>query len=158
MLKMKKSALLLICLLAYFLAACNSSESTAEITAAALTGYRVVDSEGELVAEVAEVLIDAESGRITYAIVTLEGGAFQYSKAAFVTTATSRAAVPWAYFLINESAKQLRLHVGKSILFAAPRLDEEPRQLESNWDAPVRAFWQTYAVPGSEEGIQPPDA
>lgn len=141
--------LLIMCLLAWFLTACNTtSDSTAEITAATLADFQVVDLEGDTVAEVEEVLLDAESGRISYAVVILERGAFRYSKAAFVASSTPRTAVPWAYFTVDTAAEQLLLQVDKSVLYAAPRLVDEPDHLRSDWDLPVRAYWQDQMITG----------
>lgn len=137
----KRTGLPALCLILFLLAACKST-STAEITPTSLAGFQVIDPQGKAAGEVETALIDAD-GQISYIIVTLKAGAFHYTKAAFVPGSLSRTAVPWRFFTIDPASEQLQLQVDSAVVSAAPHLIDDPDQLESNWDEPFRAYWQT---------------
>lgn len=136
--------LLALSLAVLLLAACQNAETTAEISASSLTGYQIVGLNGDKLGEVQEILLDSEDGRIEYVIVTLEGDGFHYSKAAFVPGAAPMTAVPWNYFTLDQAAEQLRLRVGNSLIYDAPRLANDSDLLKNDWDEPVQSYWRTF--------------
>jgi hypothetical protein len=107
----------------------------------------VVDLKGETIARVEDVLIAADSGQISYALVMLRRDPFSYGKAAFVDAEVPRTAVPWEYLSLDSAASQLLLKVDGAILYAAPLLRVKPNHLKAGWDADIRAYWQAYPVP-----------
>jgi sporulation protein YlmC with PRC-barrel domain len=131
--------------------ACNTSNAATAVPITKLAHYQVVDLQGDLVAQVEDVLIAPDSGQISYVIVILERGPFHYSKAAFVEATVPRTAVPWTYFTLDAASAQLQLQVEKSVLYAAPRLTDKPDDLESDWDAPFLAYWQSHLPPNTQE-------
>ncbi|MFZ0548828.1 MAG: PRC-barrel domain-containing protein, partial [Candidatus Promineifilaceae bacterium] len=111
---------------------------------------RIVDPTGEMVGQVEDVLVDSDSGRITYVLVLLQRGPFRYGKAAFVEASVPRTAVPWEYFKMDPNAEQLLLLVDRSTLYAAPQLISNPDNLENNWEAPFQAYWQDHQLSHSK--------
>jgi sporulation protein YlmC with PRC-barrel domain len=147
----KKSALIGLCFWSLFLVACASSSVTAVIPSDGLADYRVVDPDGQTIAELEDVLISADDGQISYALVILQRGPFSYGKAAFIGAAVPRTAVPWDYFTLDSASEELQLNVDDTALYAAPRLREKPDQLETDWDADIRAYWQAFSTSRNQE-------
>lgn len=148
---MEKFSLLVLYLFASILVSCTTSYAMAEVPSTRLANYQVVDLNGDSIAQVEDVLIAADNGQISYAIVILQEDPFSYDKAAFINASVSRTAVPWDYFVLDSSSKQLHLKVDKSILYGAPLLMDKPNHLERNWDADIRAYWQAYPIPSNHE-------
>lgn len=148
---MKRTSWLVLSLLTSLLIACNAAKAATTAPITRLAHYQVVDLQGNTIAQVEDVLIDADSGQISYAFVILERGPFSYGKAAFIDASISRTAMPWGYFSLDSGAEQLRLQVDRAILYAAPRLMNEPEHLETGWDAAIQTYWQVYPVPITQE-------
>lgn len=148
---MKRFSLLLLCLCAALLTACNDYGAKSEIPISRLARYQVVDLQGDTIAQVEDVLIAADSGQISYALIILERNPFQYGKAAFTDASVPRTAVPWSYFNIDTATAQLQFQKDSSVLYDAPLLRDKPDDLEAGWDADTRAYWQSYLLPGNQQ-------
>jgi sporulation protein YlmC with PRC-barrel domain len=147
----KRFSLLMLYLLTSLLAACSASQATADVPSAELADYRVIDLQGDTIAQVEDVLIAADSGQISYALVILERGPFRYGRVASSDRAIPRTAVPWDYFLLDLVSGQLELQADRSVLYAAPLLLDKPDELAAGWDADIRAYWQAYPVSSRSE-------
>lgn len=148
---MKRPLIRILALLLLLLTACAPSSATAEIPATGLASYQVVDADGKAIAQVEDVLIAADSGQISYALVILRRDPFSYGKAAFMDAAIPRTAVPWDYLTLDSASEQLQLNVDRAVLYAAPLLKDKPDRLVSNWDAAIRAYWQASAISNKQE-------
>ena len=148
---MKRFSLLILYLLASLLAACTASQAAADVPSAGLANYQVIDLQGEPIAQVEDVLIAADSGQISYALVILERGPFRYGRVASSDRLIPRMAVPWDYFSLDLASEQLQLQVDRSVLYAAPLLIDKPNDLETGWDADIRSYWQSYPVSSPQE-------
>lgn len=135
----------LIVLSIFFLAACTGSEVDGEVLMTSLTGYQVVDLKGDAIAQVEDVLLAADSGQISYAVLGLKPSPFHYSKAAFTTVPKPYTAVPWNWFTIDSASRQLQLQANRATLYAAPLLAEEPTDLSTGWDRDIQSYWRGVA-------------
>lgn len=142
----KKCVLMVLGLMVLLLTACGLSHAAADVPSTDLTRYQVVNSKGDAVARVEDILVAADSGQISYVVVVLPRDPFSYGKAAFIDAAVPRTAVPWDFFSIDSASKHLQLKVDSSFLYAAPLLREKPDRLETNWDAAIHAYWQAYSI------------
>lgn len=146
----KRYALLALCLFVLTVS-CSPPDTAAEVASDRLANFQVTDLQGNVIAQIEDLLIDADSGQISYAILTLERGPFSYGKAAFVDASTPDVAVPWDYFSLDSASEQLQLQVDKNILFAAPQLAGRADHFETGWDIEIRAYWQSYPIPDKAE-------
>lgn len=147
----KRPPIFILALLLFLLTTCALPLATAEIPAAGLASYQVVDPDGKAIAQVEDVLIAADSGQISYALVVLRRDPFSYGKAAFTDAAVPRTAVPWEYLSLDSASGQLQLSVDSAVLYAAPLLKDKPDQLASDWDVAIQAYWQTSAISSAQE-------
>lgn len=132
--------------------ACTTPAAAVDVVSSIqLAGYQVMDLKGDTIAQLEDILIAPDSGRISYALVILERGPFNYGKAALVDASIPRTAVPWECFQIDSESMQLQFQADRSVLYASPLLEEKPNHLEAGWDADIRAYWQAYPLPTSQE-------
>ena len=108
------------------------------LSASTLAGDKVTNTRGEDLGKVEELMLDTESGRIAYAVLSFGAGFLQSGKLF---------AIPWASLAVDEKNKQLTLDVTREMLESAEGFDKE------NWpDMADPAFMNsTY----SHYGIKP---
>jgi sporulation protein YlmC with PRC-barrel domain len=86
------------------------------LSASTLRGDKVRNAEGEDLGKLEELMIDLESGRIAYAVISF-GSGFMHSGKLF--------AVPWASLAVDQEDKQLILNVTREMLETAEGFDKE---------------------------------
>jgi sporulation protein YlmC with PRC-barrel domain len=108
------------------------------LSATTLAGDKVTNADGEDLGKVEELMIDLESGRLAYAVLSF-GAGFLHSGKLF--------AIPWASLAVDQKNKQLVLNVTREMLETAEGFDKD------NWpDMADPAFMNsTY----SHYGIKP---
>lgn len=108
------------------------------LSATTLAGDKVTNADGEDLGKVEELMIDLESGRVAYAVLSF-GAGFLHSGKLF--------AIPWASLAVDQKNKQLVLNVTREMLETAEGFDKD------NWpDMADPAFMNsTY----SHYGIKP---
>ena len=108
------------------------------LSATTLVGDKVTNADGEDLGKVEELMIDLESGRVDFAVLSF-GAGFLRSDKLF--------AVPWASLAVDQKNKQLILNVTRDMLETAEGFDKD------HWpDMADRAFMNsTY----SHYGIKP---
>lgn len=86
------------------------------LSASTLAGDKVQNAEGEDLGKLEELMIDLESGRIAYAVISF-GAGFMHSGKLF--------AVPWKSLAVDEENKQLILDVTREMLESAEGFDKD---------------------------------
>lgn len=102
-----------------------------------LVGYEVRDAAAERAGEVASVVVDLESGEISYLVVRRPTIPHSYAD----NVSAHLIPVPWRIVELDEQAHVLRLSVSRELLRAAPRFAALPNTRVDNWDQAVRAYW-----------------
>jgi len=93
-----------------------------------LIGDSVVNSAGEDLGEVKAIMLDVESGRIAYAVLSFGG---------FLGMGNKLFAIPWSALTLDAGEKRFVLDIEKDRLDNAPGFDKE------HWPAMADASWAT---------------
>jgi hypothetical protein len=104
------------------------------LSATSLAGDVVRDTTGEQLGKLEDIMIDLNTGRIAYAVLSC-GSAMGIADALF--------AVPWCALELDEQQHQLVLDVPKHRLRNAPRFDKDhwPNMADAEWG---RAIYEYY--------------
>jgi sporulation protein YlmC with PRC-barrel domain len=96
-----------------------------------LCGCRVVNSEGENLGKIEDLIIDEEQGRIVYALLSFGG---------FLGVGNKLFAFPWASIHHDRVEKKVILDVDKESLKNAPGFDKDswPDMSDRSWGARIR--------------------
>ena len=107
------------------------------LSAGSLTGDGVVNPMGEDLGKVEEIMIDINSGRVAYVVLSFGG---------FLGLGEKLFAIPWDAFTIDTNRKVFVLNVEKEVLQNAPGFDKD------NWPLTGDTDWLTsiYSYYGSE--------
>lgn len=105
------------------------------LSASSLCGDKVKNNEGEDLGEVKELMIDVNTGKVEYAVLSY-GGIFGLGDKLF--------AVPWDCLCVNEQEKCFEMHVKKEQLENSPGFDKDswPDQKDPDWEAKVKKYYQ----------------
>ena len=105
------------------------------LSAGTLTGDKVKNHKGDDLGKVEELMIDAESGRIEYAVLSFGG---------FLGVNNKLFAVPWQSLKVDRAEKCLRLNAEKEQLESAPGFDKDhwPNMADPQWYEPVRGYYE----------------
>jgi len=103
-------------------------------SAATLVGFPVRSSENEDIACIEELMIDPESGRVAYAVLSLGG---------FLGFGGKLYAVPWSALELDPDRRVFVLETDKELLAHAPAFHEEnwPDFGDQDWGSEVHAFY-----------------
>jgi sporulation protein YlmC with PRC-barrel domain len=99
-----------------------------------LLAIEVVDSDGELLGRLSEIMLDVPAGRIAYGVLTPSDS---------VDASGRLHAVPWELLRPCERAAVLRLEADRDVLRSAPSFDpdEWPDMSERRWSAELHAHY-----------------
>ncbi len=86
------------------------------MSASTLIGDDVVDSKGESLGSIEEIMLHVPSGRIAYAVLSFGG---------FLGMGDKLFALPWDALTLDEDNKQFVLHIDKDKLENAPGFDKD---------------------------------
>jgi len=86
------------------------------LSANTLSGDKVKNDKGEDLGKVEELMIDCESGRVAYAVLSF-GSGLMHSGKLF--------AIPWASLAVDQEGKQLILNVTREMLETAEGFDKD---------------------------------
>jgi hypothetical protein len=89
-------------------------------------GSKIVNQENEDLGKIEDVVIDAEAGRITYAVLSFGG---------FLGMGDKYFAIPWQAFRFMATDRYAVLNIDKQLLENAPGFDKEhwPDMADSTW-------------------------
>jgi len=104
------------------------------LSASTITGDEVVNHQNEDIGKIHELMIDLESGRIAYAVLSFGG---------FLGMGNKLFAIPWNAFVIDEEDKKMILDVDKERLRNAPGFDEDnwPDMADSSWGKKIYSYY-----------------
>ncbi len=106
------------------------------LSSSSLTGDTVVDSAGEKLGTIDNLMIDTDRGTIAYAVLSV-GGLFGMGDKLF--------AIPWQALRVDHQEKQLVLNVKKDKLEKAPGFakDNWPDFADQSWGRTVHSHYGT---------------
>ena len=110
-------------------------ERTPTVMAAdTLTGDKVVNFQKEDLGKIEHLMIDLESGRIAYAVLSFGG---------FLGMGDKLFAIPWSSLAVDTLEHRFILNVDKELLKAAPGFDKEhwPNMADRSWGAKVYTYY-----------------
>jgi len=110
-------------------------ERTPTVLAAdTLTGDKVVNFQKEDLGTIEHLMIDLESGRVAYAVLSFGG---------FLGMGDKLFAIPWSSLAIDTVEHQFILNVDKELLKAAPGFDKDrwPNMADHTWGAKVYTYY-----------------
>jgi sporulation protein YlmC with PRC-barrel domain len=104
------------------------------LSAGTLTGDRVRNRAGEDLGTIEEIMLDVQSGRVAYAVLSFGG---------FLGIGDKLFAVPWESLELNTSDHEFILNVDKSTLENAPGFDKNtwPDMADTNWGADIHRHY-----------------
>jgi sporulation protein YlmC with PRC-barrel domain len=125
----------------------NDSRSHRVLAATTLSGDRVRNAAGEDLGTIEEIMLDTQSGRIVYAVLSFGG---------FLGIGNKLFAVPWSAMRLDEGEHEFILDVDRATLKNAPGFDKDdwPDMAETSFAESVHHHYG--AAPWPERGD--PDA
>ena len=104
------------------------------LSASTLTGDRVVNTLGEDLGKLEDLMIDLQPGRIAYAVLSF-GGILGVGDKLF--------AIPWQAFTIDTAEKRFVLNVDKELLKQAPGFNKSnwPDMTDPAWGAELYGYY-----------------
>jgi sporulation protein YlmC with PRC-barrel domain len=114
------------------------------MSAGTLAGDRVRNSAGEDLGKIEEIMIDVETGRVAYAVLSYGG---------FLGMGNKLFAVPWEALEVDEDQHEFRMDVDDETLKSAPGFDKDnwPDMADPSWGSQVyshygyKPHWETAA-------------
>src|SRR5262245_17673382 len=96
------------------------------MTAATLTGDKVVDVQGENLGKISDIMLDVQRGQIAYAVLSSGG---------FLGMGDKLFAVPWNALTLDADRKCFVLAIDRDRLKAAPGFDKDawPAMADPQW-------------------------
>lgn len=88
------------------------------LSASSLTGDTIVNLDGKKIGKLEEIMIDINSGEVSYAVLSFGG---------FLGIGDKLFAIPWRSLQVDEASKQIIVDIDKDVLENAPGFDK------NNW-------------------------
>lgn len=107
---------------------------TRVLAASTLAGDRVVNPRQEDLGKIEDLMIDLESGRIAYAVLSFGG---------FLGMGEKLFAIPWSALKVDKIEKRFVLNVSKELLDRAPGFpkDHWPNMSDPAWGAEIYSYY-----------------
>jgi sporulation protein YlmC with PRC-barrel domain len=104
------------------------------LAADTLTGDKVVNFQNEDLGKIEHLMIDLETGRIAYAVLSFGG---------FLGMGDKLFAIPWSALALDTVEKRFVLNVDKELLKRAPGFDKNqwPNMADRGWGTKVYTFY-----------------
>jgi len=104
------------------------------LAADTLTGDKVVNRQKEDLGKIEHLMIDLETGRIAYAVLSFGG---------FLGMGDKLFAIPWSALALDTVEKRFILNVEKELLKHAPGFDKDhwPNMADHGWGAQVFTYY-----------------
>jgi hypothetical protein len=103
--------------------------------AGTLIGDAVVNASGEDLGKIEAIMLDVQSGRIAYAVLSFGG---------FLGMGTKLFALPWSALTLDASEKHFILNVAKERLKTAPGFDKDqwPSMADVRWATELHGYYK----------------
>ena len=110
------------------------------VNVSTLVGSKVKDSAGQEVGEITELMVDASSGQVMYAVLAAGGGLLGVGKTLF--------AVPFDSLTISQDRQAIVLNARGEVLPRAPSFSAEkwPNMTDPSVQDRVQAYWQDASI------------
>jgi sporulation protein YlmC with PRC-barrel domain len=104
------------------------------LSASSLIGNSVVNSLGDYLGSIEDLMIDVAGGRIAYAVVSLVG---------IIGLGNRLFAIPWDAFAIDTEEKKYILDIDPDVLQKAPAFDQHlwPNVTDQDWVKRVHSYY-----------------
>jgi hypothetical protein len=104
------------------------------MSAESLIGDKVINLQGEDLGKIEEIMIEMESGKVDYAVLSF-GGIMGMGDKLF--------AIPWHLLRLDPENRQFILNVDKERLKTAPGFDKNnwPRMADPEWSREINSFY-----------------
>jgi len=108
--------------------------NTALLGMKSLCGDGAYDAHGRFLGDISDIVIDLESGRVAYALVTAHG---------FLGIGRKWFAIPWRLVTVDRVYQRCVINATLERLIDAPRLDGDPlpRMADAGWATEVHAYF-----------------
>lgn len=115
----------------------GTENPTRVLTAHDIMGDKVVNTQGENLGDIKDLMVDLNKGCIAYAVLDYGG---------FLGIGDKYFAVPWHAFTVDEDNKQLILNVAKDALKNAPGFDKNnwPMSNDAQYYSSVDQYYNQY--------------
>lgn len=114
--------------------------SPALMSAGTLTGDDVYNRSNEALGKVKEIMLDMNSGRVSYAVLSFGG---------FLGMGDKLFAVPWNALKLDPANKRFVLNVEKDRMDSVPGFDKDnwPDMADAKWAEGIHAYYGTKPYP-----------
>lgn len=104
------------------------------LSAGTMKGDEVINAAGEDLGEIEEVMIDVDSGRVAYAVLSFGG---------FLGMGEKLFAIPWAALHLDQERESFQLNVDAETLEDAPGFDEDdwPEFADETWAKDIHDYY-----------------
>lgn len=104
------------------------------LSAASLTGDRVINGAGEDIGKIDEIMIDTPTGRVAYAVLSFGG---------FLGMGDKLFAIPWSRLSLDEENQVFVLDIDKATLERAPGFDKNnwPDMADRAWESRIYTYY-----------------
>jgi sporulation protein YlmC with PRC-barrel domain len=114
----------------------TSRHTSRVLSASSLSSDDVVNTAGEKLGSIKELMLDIDSGKVCYAVLSFGG---------FLSIGEKLFAVPWSALKVDTDNKRLVMDADEDRLKKAPGFDAEnwPNMADSTWEKSVHSFYGT---------------
>jgi sporulation protein YlmC with PRC-barrel domain len=104
------------------------------LSCSSVTGNRVRNTAGDDLGKVEEIMLDINSGRIAYAVLSFGG---------FMGMGNKLFAIPWNAFTLDRGEHEFILNVDKQVLESAPGFDKDnwPNMADPQWGSQIYSYY-----------------
>ncbi|POR50203.1 sporulation protein YlmC with PRC-barrel domain [Paraburkholderia eburnea] len=119
------------------------------MAASTLDGDKILSSDGEEVGKIKDIMLDVQSGRIAYAVMSSGG---------FLGIGDKLLAIPWNALTLDTSRKCFLLNVSSERVRSAPGFDKDqwPSMADTGWGSTVHAYYGREPYWESVDPVVPP--
>lgn len=127
-------------------AAASEGPGPQVMAADTLEGDDVVNSQGDDLGEIKDIMIDVRSGRIAYAVLASSG---------FLGIGKKLFAIPWNALTLDADRKCFVLDIDKETLSNAPGFDKDhwPSMADERWATEIHSYYHTRPYWQSRTGV-----
>lgn len=119
-----------------FTAAEHIGPSPKLMSAGSLTGDDIYNLAGEEIGDLKEIMLDMQTGRVSYAVLSFGG---------FLGMGEKLFAVPWQALTLDAENKRLILDIDKNRLETAPGFNKDawPDMADATWESGIHSYYGT---------------
>lgn len=114
----------------------TSSRGSRLLSASTLSSDDVVNTKGEKLGSIKELMLNIESGKVCYAVLSFGG---------FLSLGEKFFAVPWSALKVDTTNKRIVMDTDEERLKNAPGFDTDhwPNMADATWEKSVHAYYGT---------------